>query len=128
MAVSCLIWTAVVRDLPVRFVIVGGGGRRDWLAAEIKRLVLTNVTLIEYQPKERMAEINAGCDLPLVPLTISGVKEGFPRRCIPTWHARERTSSPLKRGSEMAALVLSAKCGRTAPPENAPAQRAPPTL
>lgn len=110
-----------VSDLPVRFVIVGDGGRRDWVAAEIARLNLSNVTMIGYQPKERMPEINAACDLALVPLTISGAKEGFPSKVYSNLACQRPVLVSAEEGSEMAALVLNTKCGRTTPPENGPA-------
>jgi putative colanic acid biosynthesis glycosyltransferase WcaI len=108
-------------DLPVRFVIVGDGGRRDWLAGEISRLKLANVTLIGYQPKERMPEINAACDLAIVPLTISGAKEGFPSKIYSNLACERPILVSAEDGSEMAALVVNAKCGRTVTPENGPA-------
>jgi putative colanic acid biosynthesis glycosyltransferase WcaI len=107
-----------VADLPIRFVIVGDGGRRDWLAGEVARLGLTNVTLVGYQPKERMPEINAACDLALVPLTISGAKEGFPSKVYSNLASARPVLVSAEDGSEMAALVLHHKCGRTTPPEN----------
>jgi putative colanic acid biosynthesis glycosyltransferase WcaI len=110
-----------VADVPVRFVIVGDGGRRDWLAAEIRRLKLSNITLIGYQPKERMPEINAACDLALVPLTISGAKEGFPSKVYSNLACQRPILVSAEEGSEMAALVINAKCGRTVLPENGPA-------
>lgn len=110
-----------VADIPVRFVIVGDGGRRDWMADEVERRTLSNVTLIGYQPKERMPEINASCDLALVPLTISGAKEGFPSKVYSNLACERPILVSAEEGSEMAALVLDAKCGRTVVPENGPA-------
>ena len=110
-----------INNLPIRFVIVGDGGRRDWLAGEIDRLKLTNITLIGYQPKERMPEINASCDLALVPLTISGAKEGFPSKVYSNLACERPILVSAEDGSEMAALVLNARCGRTVHPENGPA-------
>src|SRR5207245_28067 len=88
-------------DLPVRFVIVGDGGRRDWLASEIAKRKLTNITLIGYQPKERMPEINASCDLALVPLTMSGAREGFPSKVYSNLASGRPILVSAEEGSEM---------------------------
>lgn len=110
-----------VADLPIRFVIVGDGGRREWLAREISEQKRANITLIGYQPKERMPEINAACDLALVPLTISGAKEGFPSKVYSNLACERPILVSAEEGSELAALVLNAKCGRSVPPEDGPA-------
>ena len=82
---SVLTAASQTRDLPIQFVIVGDGGRRQWLEREVASRGLPNVKLIGYQPKDRMPEINAACDLAIVPLTVAGAKDGFPSKVYRTW-------------------------------------------
>jgi putative colanic acid biosynthesis glycosyltransferase WcaI len=112
---------ASVADLPVRFVIVGDGARREWLARQIADRQLGNVSLFGYQPKEKMPEINASCDIALVPLTIPGSREGFPSKVYSNLACGRPVLVSAEAGSEMAALVIDAGCGRAVPPENGPA-------
>jgi glycosyltransferase involved in cell wall biosynthesis len=118
---SVLYAAADVADLPIRFVIVGDGGRRDWVARQVEERGLSNVRLIGYQPRERMPEINAACDIALVPLTIPGSKEGFPSKVYSNLASGRPVLVSAEEGSEMAALVTRARCGRIVPPENGPA-------
>lgn len=118
---SVLYAAAHVADLPVRFVVVGDGGRRDWLERQIEDRALPNVALFGYQPKERMPEINAACDIALVPLTVAGSKEGFPSKVYSNLACGRPVLVSAEEGSEMGALVMTARCGRTVTPENGPA-------
>ena len=107
-----------IRDFPIRFVIVGDGVRRDWLEQEIATRELRNVLLLGYQPKERMPEINASCDIALIPLTIAGSKDGFPSKIYSTLASGRSVLVSVPPGSEMAKLVMQGRCGRIVPPEN----------
>jgi glycosyltransferase involved in cell wall biosynthesis len=107
-----------VRGFPIRFVIVGDGVRRDWLEQEIATRELRNVLLLGYQPKERMPEINASCDIALIPLTIAGSKDGFPSKIYSTLASGRSVLVSVPAGSEMAKLVMQGRCGRIVPPEN----------
>jgi glycosyltransferase involved in cell wall biosynthesis len=107
--------------LPIRFVIVGDGAKREWLTREVVNRGLTNVLLVGYQPKERMPEINAACDIATIPLTTAGSKDGFPSKVYSTLASGRPVLVSALRDSEMAALVTNARCGRTVPPENGPA-------
>jgi colanic acid biosynthesis glycosyl transferase WcaI len=107
-----------VRHLPIRFVVVGDGARREWLAAEVDKRCLTNVTLLGYQPKERMPEINAACEIAVVPLTFAGSKDGFPSKVYTSLACGRPVLVSATEGSEMATLVGRAQCGRVVPPES----------
>lgn len=62
-------------DSHIRFVFIGAGGRRKWLANEIKSRDLTNTTLFPYQPFEGLNDSLNACDVSLV--TISKGIEGI---------------------------------------------------
>lgn len=118
---SVLTAASHLTDLPIQFVIVGDGGRREWLEREVAVRRLTNVRLLGYQPKERMPEINAACDLAMVPLTLAGSKDGFPSKVYSNLACARPVLVSATPGSEMAALVARGPCGRTTPPEDGPA-------
>jgi len=115
---SVLVAASHVTDLPVQFVIVGDGGRREWLEREVSSRGFANVRLLGYQPKERMPEINAACDLAMVPLTVAGSKDGFPSKVYSNLACARPVLVSATPGSEMAALVAKGPCGRTTPPED----------
>jgi len=105
-------------DVPIRFVIVGDGVRREWLAGEVERRKLGNISLLGYQPKELMPEINASCDIGIIPLTNAGFRDGFPSKVYSNMASARPVIVSAPEGSEMAALVKNARCGRTVPPED----------
>ena len=107
--------------LPIRFIIVGDGGRRAWLAGEVERRGLLNVRLLGYQPKSRMPEINASCDIAMIPLTVPGSKDGFPSKIYSNLACGRPVIVSASEASEMATLVTGAGCGRAVPPEDGPA-------
>ena len=115
---SVLFAAGSVTDLPIRFVIVGDGARRDWLAEAIDQRGLKNVLLLGYQQKERMPEINASCDIATIPLTVAGAKEGFPSKVYSNLACSRPVLVSAAEGAELAALVTEARCGRAVPPEN----------
>lgn len=53
-------------DPDVRFLFVGEGPRRDWIAQAVAERQLANVELLPFQPKERLSESLSAADLHLV--------------------------------------------------------------
>jgi glycosyltransferase involved in cell wall biosynthesis len=116
-------WTSVLaaaealKDLPIKFVIVGDGARREWLAGEVKRRGLVNFQMIGYQPKELMAQINASCDLGLIPMTRTGAQDGFPSKVYAIMACAKPVLATAEDGSEMAWIIKAAGCGRVVAPD-----------
>jgi colanic acid biosynthesis glycosyl transferase WcaI len=106
-----------LKDLPIKFVIVGDGAKKDWLAGEINRIGLTNVQMIGYQPKELMPEINASCDVGLIPMTRTGAKDGFPSKVYTLMASARPVLASAEAESEMAWIIKAAGCGRVVEPE-----------
>lgn len=66
----------MLRDEPFRLVLVGSGGKKDWIAGEIERRGLQdNTLLLPYQPFETLNESLNACDASLV--TIAHGVEGI---------------------------------------------------
>lgn len=65
----------LLREEPFRFVFIGSGGRRAWLAEQIARRGLSRCSLHPYQPLERIGDSLNACDAALV--TIARGIEGI---------------------------------------------------
>jgi colanic acid biosynthesis glycosyl transferase WcaI len=105
-------------EMPIQFVIVGDGARREWLAEQIKQRNLSNVKLLGYQSKELMPEINASCDIGTIPMTRVGAQDGFPSKVYSNLACAKPVIVSADVDSEMARLIARAGCGRVVPPED----------
>lgn len=107
-----------LKDLPIKFVIVGDGARRDWLVSEVNRRHLDNVQMIGYQPKEMMSQINASCDVGLIPMTRTGALDGFPSKVYTIMACGRPVLVTADADSEMAGIIQRSGGGRVVPPED----------
>lgn len=55
-------------DERVLFVLIGEGARKEWLQDHARRMNLSNLCFLPYQPKERLSDSLAAADLHLIPL------------------------------------------------------------
>lgn len=67
-------------NIPVLFLIIGNGSRKEWLKAEIERLKIKNILLLDYQPRELMPEINASADVHTIVMSPEMDNDGFPSK------------------------------------------------
>lgn len=107
-----------LREMPIKFVIVGDGSRRQWLADEVRKHELGNVKLLGYQPKEAMPQINANCDIGIIPMTHAGSLDGFPSKIYTNMASAKPVIASAAPGSEMAWIIGRSGCGRVVPPED----------
>ena len=63
------------KDSNFRLVLTGSGGKRDWIAEQIRKRGLENTLLLPYQPFDRLNESLNACDASLV--TIASGIEGI---------------------------------------------------
>jgi len=116
-------WTAVLhaadelRGEPIRFVILGDGTQRNWLAGEIARRKLDGVLLLPYQPRERMAEINASCDAAMITMAPKAGWDGFPSKIYTTLACGKPSIVSTEEDSELAWIVNESRCGTVVPVE-----------
>ncbi len=99
--------------LAIRFVIVGDGSKREWLAKEIEIRKLGNVTLLGYQPKELMPEINASCDISIIPMNIAGSKDGVPSKIYSIFSCGKPIVALVDSESELRWIAEQSGCGRS---------------
>ncbi|HJQ99091.1 MAG TPA: glycosyltransferase family 4 protein [Candidatus Polarisedimenticolaceae bacterium] len=103
-----------------RFVFVGEGAEKDALKAQTRRLSLGNVDFIGQQPKARVLQFYAACDLGLVTLRDTPLfQEVLPSKIF-EYLGMERPILVSVDG-EARRLVESSGGGRFVPPENVPA-------
>ena len=82
---------------------------------------LKNVKWIGYQPKERMPEINASCDIAIIPMTRTGALDGLPSKIYTIMACGKPVIATADLESDMSWLIQEAKCGRVVAPDNPPA-------
>lgn len=102
----------------LHFLIIGGGARFDWLARQIQAQGLTNMTLLPYQPRERVPEIYATADLCLVPLKRGMAQDTFPSKIYTIMAAARPVVAAADPDTELAWVVEQAGCGWVVPPED----------
>jgi colanic acid biosynthesis glycosyl transferase WcaI len=115
---SVLYAADTLSSLPIRFVIVGDGARWSWLSDEIAKRGLHNVLLLGYQSKELMPQINASCDVAVIPMTRTGAQDGFPSKIYTNLASARPVIVSAEQNAEMAAIVRRVGCGRSVPPED----------
>lgn len=111
-----------LRHLPdLRFVIVGDGTRRAWLAEQLAATALSNVVLLPYQARSVVPQIYAAADLCLVPLKRGTAQETFPSKIYTIMAAGRSVIAAADPDSELAWVVEHAGCGWSVPPDDAAA-------
>jgi colanic acid biosynthesis glycosyl transferase WcaI len=106
---------------PIKFVIVGDGSKREWLQKEIVDRNLNNITLLEYQPKELMPEINASCDISIIPMNMAGSKDGVPSKIYSILSCAKPVIALVDEDSELRWIIEQSRCGKSVPIEDSQA-------
>ncbi len=115
---SLLFAAASHADLPIRYVVVGDGARREWLATEVKRRGLKNVKLLGYQPRELMPEINASSDLCTIPMKTETTRDTFPSKIYTIFASARPAVVSADPDSELEWIIQQSGCGRVVSPDN----------
>jgi len=102
---------AALNELPLCFVIIGGGSRRNWLESELNRRKVENVMLLDYQPRELMAQINGSCDLSTILMNRKVTDDGFPSKIYTTLACGKPTVVCCDDGSELISIIKESGCG-----------------
>lgn len=95
-----------------RLVLVGSGGRKGWIAEEIKRRNLTNTLLLPYQPYERLSDSLSASDAQLVTIAkgIEGIS--FPSKLYSAMAVARPIVALSESWSEMRQIVEGNRVGR----------------
>jgi colanic acid biosynthesis glycosyl transferase WcaI len=100
----------------VVFVINGGGSGRA--ALEDAATGLDNVRFIDFQPKERLAEVLAAGDIHLVPLRRGLARSSVPSKTYSILAAGRPVLASVDEGTEVARVVSEAGAGLAVPPDD----------
>ncbi len=102
----------ILKNENFRLVIIGGGGRKQWVADEIKRRNLTNTLLLPYQPYEKLPESLTACDASLVTIAkgIEGIS--FPSKLYSTLSVGRAVLALAEPDSEMRRMIEDNDAGR----------------
>lgn len=115
---SLLFAAAQHAELPIRYVIVGDGARRQWLENEVRRRRLENVQLLGYQPRERMPEINASSDIHTIPMKRETTRDTFPSKIYSILASARPAVVSADPDSELEWVIQRAGSGRVVTPED----------
>jgi len=98
------------------FVINGGGSGRA--ALEDAATGLDNVRFVDFQPKERLAEVLAAGDIHLVPLRRGLARSSVPSKTYSILAAGRPVLASVDEGTEVARVVSDAGAGLAVPPDD----------
>lgn len=111
---------SLLRDRPdVQVVIVGDGARRDWVAAEVERRALHNISLLPYQPRSRVPDVYATASVGVVPMYANTAEQTFPSKIYTIMAAGRAAVVAAEPESELSSIVREVGCGRAVPPGDA---------
>jgi len=98
-----------------RLVLIGAGGRAEWIREQTESRGLTNVDLLPYQPKETIPDSLAGCDVSLVSIAdgIEGIS--FPSKLYSSLAMGKPILAVCEAESQLRRLVEDNDAGAWAP-------------
>jgi colanic acid biosynthesis glycosyl transferase WcaI len=102
----------------VAFVINGGGSARPELEQRVAAEGLGNVHFVDFQPKERLADVLAAADIHLVPLRRGLARSSVPSKTYSILAAGRPVLASVDEGTEVARVVEKAGAGLAVPPDD----------
>lgn len=101
--------------LPVRFVIVGEGVKKEALVQNARQSALDNVVFLPFQPRERFGEMLAAADASLVTLNAQSSSFSLPSKTFNIMASARPILAITPPDSEIAVLVADGQCGVNVP-------------
>lgn len=105
-------------DPQIRFLLVGDGGRRAELVEIARQQNLKNVLFLPYQPRDRMPQVLATCDVALVSLSKGTGFGALPSKTFSILASGRPLIACVDEGSDTWNLVERAQAGLPIPPED----------
>jgi colanic acid biosynthesis glycosyl transferase WcaI len=113
---------ALLRERPeILFLFVGEGEEKAKVEARAKELRLSNMMFLSFQPRERLAEVQATADVGLVTLAPGRGRTSVPSKVLGYLAAGRPVIAAVDPGSDTAAEIDGAGCGLVASPADATA-------
>ena len=102
----------------VVFVVNGGGAARPGLQEGVAKAGLANVTFVDYQPPERLAEVLAAGDIHVVPLKRGLARASVPSKLYSILAAGRPVLASVDAGTEVARTLEVAGAGVAVEPDD----------
>lgn len=100
-----------VADLPVRFLLVGDGAKREPMTRRAEQEGLSNVSFLPFQPETRFRSLVAAADACFVPLMPGLERCAVPSRAYTFLSAGKPILSLMSPEADIARLVADSRCG-----------------
>ena len=107
---------AQLRDLPIRFALVGDGVQKQALMNRVEAARLDKVDFYPFQPLEQYGDILAASDVTLVTLNSAATFASVPSKIYKQMAAARPIIAIASRESELSGLIMDAQCGVVVPP------------
>ena len=107
-----------LQDRDVLFLFVGEGAARDEIAQRASELGLANIRLLSFQPRERLAEVQAAADISLVTLLPGHGKTSLPSKVLGYMAAARPVVAGVEEDSDTAVWIRAGECGLVVPPQD----------
>lgn len=104
-----------LKAYPITFLIIGDGVRKKWLGEQISLLGLTNILLLDYQPREMMPSINAAADAHTILMSADMDNDGFPSKIYTILASAKPAIVATGKGSPLFNLLQKANYNRIVP-------------
>lgn len=104
--------------LPIHFMIIGEGIKKDLLENLIRTLKLSNISLLEYQERKMMPFINSFADIHFITMNPSMDKEGFPSKVYSIMSSGKTLVVSTGVDTPLSSLLKRAGVGITVPENN----------
>jgi len=101
------------------FVFIGAGAKKMWLTGEVEKRTLSNVTVLDYQPRASQNIFLNACDVGLVALIKGMCGTAMPSRTYNIMAAGKPVLALAEEGSELARVIDEEGIGRWVEPGNA---------
>ncbi len=102
-------------QMPVQFMIVGNGIRKEWLESEIISNDIKNILLLDYQPRDLMPLINVSADIHTILMSPEMDGEGFPSKIYTIMSSAKSVIISTGKNSPLSNLMNKANYGRVVP-------------
>jgi glycosyltransferase involved in cell wall biosynthesis len=107
-----------LQDIPVCFLFIGGGGKREKIGKMVADLRLENVLFLPYQPKEKLRYSLVCSDVSLVSLDEGVEGLSVPSKYYGILASGRPVIALMAERSEVAMSILESGCGYVIPPGN----------
>jgi colanic acid biosynthesis glycosyl transferase WcaI len=100
----------------ILFLLVGGGYAKDRVEVEARRLGLSNIRILPFQPRERLSELQATADVSLVTLAPERGRTSVPSKVLGYMAAARPIVASVDADCDTAQMIREAGCGLVVAP------------